>query len=152
MNIRQAMSWERDAIAGIADVFAAAIVLHLLHIVDETVVLPILLVLLGPLLINFMRHSRKNELTVEQVERMAHTVDSLHGALERLSLALIGPRQRRPHHRFLLPMSGDSIWSNVCLAMYRTPCAFRCPAAAGHQQPGGWGPIQFVLDQSQREL
>ena len=92
MKIRQAMSWEWDAIAGIAAAFVA-IVLHLLHIVDETVVLPILLALVGLLFINFMRHSRNNELTAEQVERMGHTVDSLHAALERPGLALIGPRQ-----------------------------------------------------------
>ena len=40
------MSWEWDAIAGIAAAFVA-IVLHLLHIVDETVVLPHLLELEG---------------------------------------------------------------------------------------------------------
>lgn len=151
MKIRQAMSWEWDAIAGIAAAFVA-IVLHLLHIVDETVVLPILLALVGLLFINFMRHSRNNELTAEQVERMGHTVDSLHAALERPGLALIGPRQlQTAYHRFLLAMSGDSIWFNVCLSMYRTPALFDALLRPAIDNPAV-GSIQFVLDESQREL
>ena len=152
MNIRQAMSWERDAIAGIADVFAAAIVLHLLHIVDETVVLPILLVLLGPLLINFMRHSRKNELTAEQVERMAHTVDSLHAALERPGLALIGPRQLQTASP--LPASDERKLHLVRRVPSDVPhtLRFSMPCCGRPSTSRRSGPIQFVLDQSQREL
>jgi len=151
MKIRQALSWEWDAIAGIAAAFVA-IVLHLLHIVDEAVVLPILLALLGLLFINFMRHSRSNELTAEQVEHVAHTVDGLRAALEAPGLVLIGPRQlQTAHRRFLLAMSGDTVWFNVCLSMYRTPALFDALLRPAIDNPAV-SSVQFVLDDSQRAL
>jgi hypothetical protein len=42
--------------------------------VDEHVILPIVLALMALLFINFMRHTRNNELTAEQVEHTALTV------------------------------------------------------------------------------
>ena len=151
MKIRQAMSWEWDAIAGIAAAFVA-IVLHLLYIVDETVVLPILLALVGLLFINFMRHSRKNELTAEQVERMAHTVDSLHAALERPGLALIGPRQLQTASP--LPASDERKLHLVRRVPGDVPhtLRFSMPCCGRPSTSRRSGPIQFVLDQSQREL
>ena len=109
MKFRQAMSWEWDAIAGIAAAFVA-IFLQVLHIVDKAVVPRILLALVRLLFISFISHSRNNELTAEQIDRMGHTVESLHAALERPGLTLIGPRQPQAAcHRFLLAISGDSI-------------------------------------------
>jgi len=119
MKFRQAMSWEWDAIAGIAAALVT-IVLHLLHIVDEAVVPRIPLALVRLLYISFISHSRNNELTAEQIDRMGHTVESLYAALERPGLTLIGPRQLQTvYHGFLLAMSrsGDFLWFNVCLTM-----------------------------------
>ncbi len=47
MKKHKFLSYEWDAIAGVLAA-VIAIILHLLHIVDEAVVLPILLALLGP--------------------------------------------------------------------------------------------------------
>jgi hypothetical protein len=56
-----------------------AIILELLHIVDERILLPIVLVLMALLFISFMRHERNNEHTagqVEQIQRMAENIKS----------------------------------------------------------------------------
>lgn len=151
MKIRQVLGWEWDAIAGIAAAFAA-IVLHLLHIVDAEVILPILLALLGLLFINFMRHSRNNELTAEQVERTALAVDGLQAALQRPEVVLVGPRKLRTvNEQFLRAMSGETVWFNVCLSMYRTPVLFEAMLRPAIDNPAV-SSIQFVLDDSQRGL
>ena len=68
MKLKRFLSYEWDAIAGIATAVAASI-LHLLHMLDEGIMMPIVLVLMALLFINFMRHTRNNELTAEQVAR-----------------------------------------------------------------------------------
>ena len=144
---------EGDAISGIAAAFVT-IVLHLLHIVDEAVVPPILLALVRLLFISFISHSRNNELTAEQIDRMGHTVESLHAALERPGLTLIGPRQLQTvYHGFLLAMSrsGDFLWFNVCLTMYSTPALFDALLRPATDNPAV-GSVQFLLNQNQREL
>ncbi|MGD9660678.1 MAG: hypothetical protein AB7U63_05340 [Porticoccaceae bacterium] len=73
MKLKKMLNWEWDAIAGIIAALTA-IILHFLHVVDERVVLPIVLGLLGLLFINFMRHKRNNEITAEQIDRTAHEV------------------------------------------------------------------------------
>lgn len=149
MKLKTFLSLEWDAIAGI---FAAtvAIALHLLHIVDEQVILPIMLALLGLLFINFMRHTRNNELTAEQVERTAQAVAGLQAALHPPDVVLIGPRRlRATNEQFVRAMCGDTIWYNVCLEMYRSPALFDALLRPAVDNPMV-SSIQFVLDESQR--
>lgn len=61
----------------------------------EHIILPIVLALLGLLFINFMRHTRNNELTAEQVEQTGHAVSRIELALKPPDIILIGPRQLR---------------------------------------------------------
>ena len=76
MKLRHFLSFEWDAIAGILAA-VAAIALHMLHIVDEQVIFSIVLALMGLLFINFMRHTRNNEITAEQVEKTAHIINKI---------------------------------------------------------------------------
>lgn len=151
MNIRRFLTFEWDAIAGIIAA-VTAIILHLLHVVDEQVILPIVLALLGLLFINFMRHARNNELTAEQVERTATVVDTIHGSLKQPDVLLVGPRSlRTTNEHFIRNMSGEVIWYNVCLSMYRPQPLFDAllkPALDNSMVTS----IQFVLDKSQRNL
>ncbi len=94
MKLNKLLSYEWDAIAGIL-ASVVAIVLHLLHIVDEHVIFPIVLALMGLLFINFMRHTRNNELTAEHVERTEHTVRRIQAALKVPDIILVGPRELR---------------------------------------------------------
>lgn len=151
MNIKKLLSYEWDAIAGLLAA-VTAIVLHLLHIVEDEVILLIVLSLLGLLFINFMRHTRNNELTAEQVDRTEHAVRRIHAALKMPDIVLVGPRQLRSvSEHFARQMNGDAIWYNVCLSMYRPQPLFDAllrPAIENSRVDS----IQFVLDVNQKDL
>ncbi len=151
MKFRQFLSFEWDAIAGIVAA-VAAIILHLLHIVDEHIILPIVLALLGLLFINFMRHTRNNELTAEQVDRTAHIVQKIQATLKHPEVILVGPRNlRNANEQFVRHMSGDTIWFNVCLSMYKPQPLFDALLRPAVDNPMV-SSIQFVLDISQKDL
>lgn len=151
MKFKQLLSFEWDAIAGIVAA-VVAIVLHLLHIVDEQVILPIVLALLGLLFINFMRHTRNNELTAEQVDLTTRAVTSIQSALKHPDVILIGPRHlRATNEQFIRNMSGETIWFNVCLSMYKPQQLFNALLRPALDNPLV-SSIQFVLDESQRDL
>ncbi len=73
MKLKKLLSLEWDAIAGVLAA-VIGIILHLLHIVDDQIVLPIVLALMALLFINFMRHTVNNETTAEEVDRIAHSI------------------------------------------------------------------------------
>lgn len=151
MKLKKLLSYEWDAIAGLLAA-VAAIVLHLLHIVDEHVILPILLALMGLLFVNFMRHTRNNELTAEQVERTEHAVRRIQATLKVPDIVLVGPREiRTVSEQFARYMKGDTIWFNVCLSMYRPQPLFDALLRPAVDNPLVTS-IQFVLDESQRDL
>jgi hypothetical protein len=151
MNVKRLLSFEWDAIAGIVAA-VVAIVLHLLHVVDQYVILPIVLALLGLLFINFMRHTRNNELTAEQVERTAQDVARIQSALKLPDVSLIGPRNlQSANEQFVRHMSGDTIWFNVCLSMYQPQPLFDALLRPAVDNPMV-SSIQFVLDEGQKDL
>jgi len=151
MRIKKLLNYEWDAIAGILAA-VVAIMLHLLHVVDEYVILPILLALLGLLFLNFMRHSHSNELTAEEVERTAHAVRRIQAGLKPPDVVLVGPRDLRSvSEAFARSMSGDAIWFNVCLSMYRPEPLFDALLRPAVENPMVRS-IQFVLDETQKEL
>jgi hypothetical protein len=151
MKLKRVLYFEWDAIAGILAA-VVAIVLHLLHIVDEHVILPIVLVLMALLFINFMRHTRNNELTAEQVDRTAHAVRRIQSDLKPPDVILIGPRHlRSTNENFIRQMSGDTIWFNVCLSMYKPQPLFDTLLLPAIDNPMV-SSIQFILDESQRDL
>jgi hypothetical protein len=151
MKIKQLLNLEWDAIAGLTAA-VLAIILHLLHVVDEHIILPIVLGLLGLLFINFMRHTRNNEITAEQVQRTADSVSKIQAALKGPEVTLIGPRHlRAQNEQFVRHMSGETIWYNVCLSMYKPQPLFDAmlrPAIDSSLISS----IQFILDQNQKEL
>ncbi|MDA8128791.1 MAG: hypothetical protein M0Z73_08875 [Betaproteobacteria bacterium] len=151
MKTKKLLKLEWDAIAGIVAA-VAAIVLHLLHVVDEHIVLPIMLALMALLFINFMRHARSNELTAEQVDRTAHAVNRMQAALKHPDVILVGPLHlRATNERFIRHMSGDTIWFNVCLSMYKPQPLFDALLRPALDNPQVTT-IQFVLDESQQPL
>lgn len=151
MKVKRFLSLEWDAIAGIVAA-VAAIVLHFLHVVDEHVILPIILALMALLFINFMRHTRSNEVTAEQVDHTAHAVNRIHSALKHPDVLLVGPRHlRSTNEQFIRHMSGDTIWFNVCLSMYKPQPLFDTLLRPAVDNPMV-SSIQFILDESQKDL
>ena len=148
MKLKKFLSYEWDAIAGIVTAVTAS-VLHLLHMLDEEVMLSVVLALIALLFINFMRHTRNNEITAEQVDRTEAEVRKIHAGLELPEVVLVGPRHLRTNHeQFLKHMKGDSIWFNVCLSMYRTQALFDALLRPAIENPTVLS-IQFILDGDQ---
>ena len=130
-------SYEWDAIAGILAAIAA-IFLHLFHVVDEHIILPIVLALMALLFLNFMRHTRNNERTAVHVERTHEMVAKIKASLAIPDVVLIGPRQLHTANvQFARNMRGEAIFFNVCLSMYRNTAAFRRLAAPGNRESSG---------------
>lgn len=151
MKIKRFLSFEWDAIAGIVAA-VAAIILHFLHVVDEHVILPIVLALIALLFINFMRHTRNNELTAEQVDQTVHAINRIQSALKSPDVILVGPRHlRSANEQFIKHMSGDTIWFNVCLSMYKPQPLFDSLLRSAVENPMVTS-IQFILDESQRNV
>lgn len=151
MKLKRFMSYEWDAIAGIATAVTATI-LHLLNALDEHIMLSIVLVLMALLFINFMRHTRNNELTAEQVDRTEDAVSRIQAGLKLPDVILIGPRHlRSANEQFARHMRGDTIWFNVCLSMYKPQPLFDALLRPAVENPMVFS-IQFVLDEGQKDL
>ena len=88
MHLKKLLSFEWDAIAGILAA-VIALILHLLHIVDEHVILPIVLALIALLLINFMRHTRNNEITAAQVDHALQAISNIQSTLKTPDVAIL---------------------------------------------------------------
>ncbi len=149
--MKKFLSLEWDAIAGIVAA-VTAIVLHLFHVVDEDVILPIVLALMALLFINFMRHTSHNEVTAEQVDKTAHAISRIQAELKPADVILVGPRElRSTNEQFVQHMSGDTVWYNVCLSMYVPPPLFDALLGAAVENPMV-SSVEFVLDESQRDV
>lgn len=151
MKLKKFLSFEWDAIAGVIAA-VLALILHLLHIVDEGVILSIVLALIALLLINFMRHTRNNEATAEQVNHALAAIHNIQSALKAPDVILIGPRHlRSSNEHFIRQMSGDTLWYNLCLSMYQPQPLFNALLKPAIENPLV-NSIQFVLDISQKDL
>jgi hypothetical protein len=151
MKQNRLLSYEWDAIAGILAA-VVAIVLHFLHIIDENIILPVVLTLMALLFINFMRHTRNNDRTAEQVEHILKMVTMINSSLAAPDIVLIGPRQlRTSNEQFARNMRGEATLFNVCLSMYRTQALFDALLRPIIENPHVTS-VQFVLDTSQQDM
>lgn len=151
MKPNRFLSYEWDAIAGILAA-AVAIILHLLHIVDEHIIMPIVLALMALLFLNFMRHKQSNEHTASLVEQTQEMVVRIKSSLATPDVVLVGPRQlRAANEQFARNMRGDATLFNVCLSMYRTQPLFDVLLRPAIENPQVTS-IQFVLDASMQDL
>ena len=142
--------YDWDAIAGIAAA-VAALVLHLLDIIETDVLLTIALVLLALLLFRDLRREGHDEREKERNERMASSVEGIRQSLRPPDVVLLGPRQlRAASEAFARGASGEMLWFNVCLLMFRPQSLFDSllrPALENSRVTA----VQFVLDGSERE-
>ena len=151
MKLKRFLSYEWDAIAGIVTAVTASI-LHLLHAVNEDTMMSIVLVLMALLFTNFMRHTRNNELTAEQIDRTEGAVNKIQEGLKFPDVILIGPRHlRAANEQFARHMKGDTVWFNVCLSMYKPQSLFDALLRPAVENPMV-SSIQFVLDEAQKDL
>lgn len=143
-------AYDWDAIAGILAA-GAALVLHLLHVIETDVLLTIALVVLALLLFRDLRREADDE----ELMRIAGNTERELAELLRRSqppdTLLIGPRQLRPaSEAFAQAARGEMVWFNVCLLMFRPQALFDSLLAPALVNPAVTG-VQFVLDASERE-
>ncbi len=142
--------YDWDAIAGIVAA-GAALVLHLLHIIETDVLLTIALVVLALLLFRDLRREAQDELLMERSERTETAVAGLLAGLKQPDALLIGPRElRTASEAFARRARGEMVWFNVCLLMFKPQSLFDALLRPALENPAV-SAVQFVLDPSERE-
>jgi hypothetical protein len=138
--------YDWDAVAGIVAA-AAALILHLLHVVQSDILLTITLVLVALLLLRQLRHEERVEEMTGRTEQM---IVKLHDVLKAPEVVLVGPRHlRAASEAFARQARGDMLWFNVCLMMFRPQELFDCLLRPAVENPQVTR-IEFVLDEGER--
>jgi hypothetical protein len=141
--------YDWDAVAGIVAA-AAALILHLLHIVQPDILLAIMLVLVALLLLRQLRHEEREERVEATAARTEQMIAKLHDTLKAPDVVLVGPRHlRSASEAFARQARGDMTWFNVCLMMFRPQELFDCLLRPAVENPRVTR-IEFVLDEGER--
>lgn len=144
------LAFDWDAIAGIVAA-VLAIVLHLLHVVEEDVLLSIALVLLALLFVRDLRTERSDERLASLIEATAIRTRDIEQRLQPIDAVLVGPRDlRNATERFSHEASGEMVWFHVCLSMFRPQQLFDAMLRPAIENPNVTS-IQFVLDRREQE-
>lgn len=147
---REIRKYDWDAIAGVVAA-GTALILHFLHVVEQDVLLTIALVVLALLLIRDLRREERDERVQEAVERTEGEIARLLAATTPPDVVLVGPRQlRSASESFARQASGDMVWFNVCLLMFRPQALFDSLLRPAIENPSV-ASIQFLLDESERD-
>ena len=141
--------YDWDAVAGIVAA-AAALILHLLHVINPDVLLTLTLVLVALLLLRQLRHEERDERVDVVTGRTEQLIQKLHDDLKQPEVVLVGPRHlRAASEAFARQARGDMVWFNVCLMMFRPQELFDCLLRPAVENPQVTR-IQFVLDEGER--
>ena len=141
--------YDWDAIAGIVAA-AAALILHLLHVVQSDILLTLTLVLVALLLLRQLRHEEREERVEDIAGRTEQMIVKLHDVLKAPEVVLVGPRHlRTASEAFARQARGEMMWFNVCLMMFRPQELFDCLLRPAVENPQVTR-IEFVLDEGER--
>lgn len=137
---------EWEAVAGVAAA-VLALVLHLLHVVDEGVLLSVMLVLLALLLLRGVRGEGREQRVDDTLRSVATDLATVRAALTPPDAILVGPRSLRTEsERFAMRARGDMTWFNVCLRMFVPQSLFDAMLRPAIENPEVRR-IRFVLDE-----
>lgn len=138
-----------DAVAGVSAA-VIALVLHLLHVVDEGVLLMLALVLLALLFVRDLRGEHVIERMTAGLAATEVVVRDIRAAVRSPDAVLIGPQQLRGESAsFMRSARGDLVLFNVCMLMFRSDALFDAllrPAIESEVVTS----VRFVLDSAQR--
>jgi len=141
--------YDWDALAGVAAA-VVALILHMFHIVEAELLLPITVVLVAVLLLRQIRGESRDERLEATTARTEQLIGRLQDTLRAPDVLLIGPRQLRPaSEAFARGARGEMIWFNVCLMMFRPQELFDCLLRPAIENPSVTR-IVFVLDEGER--
>ena len=143
------MDW--DAIAGIVAAFMV-LVMHFLHIGDESVLLVLSPVLIALLFIRDLRREGKREALEESVKHSEQMLNEVRKALKVPDTILIGPGELRTQSAYFSGNAeGEMLWFHVCLLMFRTQELFDILLKPALENPKVTS-VTFVLDEKQKAL
>jgi hypothetical protein len=148
--VKQLRNLDWEAIAGVSAA-TVALVLHLLHIVEESVLLAVILVVLALLLLRDLRRENRDEEESAAVTRIEEGLGRLQSAVTPADVVLVGPRQLRGEsERFARQAHGEMLWFNVCLSMFEPQELFDVLLRPALENPRVTS-VQFILKPSERE-
>lgn len=151
MNLKRFLTLDWEAIAGIIAA-VAAIVMHLLHLIDEGVLITIAVLLIALLFIRDLRRDRATEQAHVMIEEMRTALQSIQTNLLPPDAVLVGPTKLRvASERFSAHARGEMIWFHVCLSMFRPQSLFDILLRPAIENPQVTS-IEFILDESQKAL
>jgi hypothetical protein len=148
MKRLRSIDW--DAVAGVIAA-VVALILHLLHVVDEDVLLAIVLVILALMLLQNIRREARDEQATATIGEIRETANKLLESATLSEVTLIGPgRLREESSRFARQAQGTMVWFNVCLLMFEPQSLFDALLRPAVENPRV-SEIRFTLDSSERE-
>jgi hypothetical protein len=149
--MKRFLTFDWDAIAGIIAAIAV-IVMHFLHLADESLLITIAVVLIALLFIRDLRRERATDDAYAAIAENRASLRSIQTNLLPPDVVLVGPgRIRVASTRFAAHAKGEMIWFHVCLSMFRPQSLFDTLLRPAIENPHVTS-IQFVLDQDQKEL
>jgi hypothetical protein len=149
--MKRLLKLDWDALAGIVAA-VAALILHLLHIVDESVLLALALVLLALLLIRDLKRESESEKVLELAQKTEAGVSRIESVVEPPQVVLFGPSQLvSQSEQFASRARGDMVWFNVCLSMFRPQALFDKMLRPAIENPLV-SSILFVCDEKEKAL
>ena len=149
--MKRILKYDWDAIAGIIAAIAA-IVLHLLNVVEENVLLVISVFLIALLFLRDLRRERQAEHLDESLHQTEVTVKEVLNRLSPPDAVLVGPLSiRQAMEDFSSRARNDMLWFHVCPIMFKRQALFDALLKSAIDNPAVKS-IQFILDDRDREL
>lgn len=150
-RVKRLVHVEWDALAGIVAAFAA-LLMHLLHVIEQDVLLAIALVLLALLFIRHLRLERHLGQTKKSIDRIESAAAMIQASLRPPDVLLVGPAAlREESERFSSRARGEMLWFHVCLSMFRSQSLFDRLLRPAIENPDVTA-IRFTLDARQESL
>jgi len=139
---------------GLAGIIAAvsAIILHIFHVVDTSILLSVIVILVSLIFIRGLRRDHRMERIEENLFKTQTTLKKFHATLVPSEVQLVGPEElREVTQDFSTRARGEMIWFNVSPLMFKRQEVFDSvlrPAIENSQVDS----IQFILDESKRSI
>lgn len=148
--MKQILKYDWDAIAGIIAAMAA-IIMHMLHLVEADVLLMIAVVLIALLFLRDLRRERLAEHIDASVRQTELSVKEVLAKLNPPDTVLVGPLViRQTMEDFSRRSRNEMLWFHVCPVMFKRQALFDALLKTAIENPKVTS-IQFVLDHSDRE-
>ena len=149
--MKQFLKYDWDAIAGIIAA-GAAIIMHMLHLVEADVLLTIAVVLIALLFLRDLRRERQAEHLDASVQKTEVTVKEILSRLNPPDAVLVGPLSiHQVMEDFSRRARNEMVWFHVCPVMFKRQALFDALLKTAIDNPAVKS-IQFVLDHSDHDL